>query len=131
MRYEAGLRTPLAGHAVTFADSSFAERIGWREIVVEGSSVAVTSVEGELRDSSISDRLQAYPADRLDNALADERVVVAVAPGGVALPPVTVPDATPVDASPPIQPPVAHTRPAAAVPGGVGERFRPSFRHPT
>ena len=70
--------------------------------------MAVTPVEGELRDSSISDRLQAYPADRLDNALTDERVVVAVSPGGAVLPPLAVPDATPVDRRrPPIPAPVA------------------------
>ena len=93
--FEADLSAPVAsGAQVEFADTSFAGRLGWREIVVEGSGVAVAPVEGELRDSSISDRLQAYPADRLDNALADERVVVAVTPGGAELPPVAVSDAT-------------------------------------
>ena len=92
--FEAGLAAPVSSGAhVAFADTSYAGRLGWREIVVEGSGVAVTPVEGELRDSSISDRLQAYPADRLDSALADERVVVAVTPGGAELPPVAVPDA--------------------------------------
>ena len=119
--FEAGLTKPVAsGTNVEFVDTSYAGRLGWREIVVEGSGVAVTPVEGELRDSSISDRLQAYPADRLDNALADERVVVAVSPGGPALPRVAVSDATPVDAIPADPAPVTHTRPAAAVPGGVG-----------
>ena len=93
--FEAALTKPVAsGTQVEFADTSYAGRLGWREIVVQGSGVAVTPVEGELRDSSISDRLQAYPSDRLDNALTDERVVVAVSPGGAVLPPVAVPDAT-------------------------------------
>ena len=129
--FEAALVKPVAsGTHVDFADTSSAGRLGWREIVVEGSGVAVTPVEGELRDSSISDRLQAYPADRLDNALADERLVVAVSPGGAALPSVTVSDATPVDAIPADPAPVAHTRPAAAVPGGVGGEIPALFQTP-
>ena len=129
--FEAALTKPVAsGTHVEFADTSYAGRLGWREIVVEGSGVAVTPVEGELRDSSISDRLQAYPADRLDNALADERVVVAVSPGGAALPSVAVSDATPVDAIPADPAPVAHTRPAAAVPGGVGGEIPALFQTP-
>ena len=107
--FEAGLTAPVASGAhVEFADTSYAGRLGWREIVVEGSGVGVTPVEGELRDSSISDRLQAYPADRLDNALADERVVVAVSPGGAELPPVAVADATPVEPPPPNLPRSGH-----------------------
>ena len=115
---------------VEFADTSYAGRLGWREIVVEGSGVAVTPVEGELRDSSISDRLQAYPADRLDNALADERVVVAVTPGGAELPPVAVPDATPVEAGPGTPASVQDAQPVAAVPGGVGGEIPALFQTP-
>ena len=129
--FEAGLTKPVAsGTDVEFADTSYAGRLGWREIVVEGSGVTVTPVEGELRNSSISDRLQAYPVDRLDNALADERVVVAVSPGGAALPPVAVSDATPVDAIPADPAPVTQTRPAAAVPGGVGGDLPALFQTP-
>ena len=46
--FEAGLTAPVAsGTYVEFADTSFAGRLGWREIVVEGSGVGVTPVEGE------------------------------------------------------------------------------------
>jgi nickel/cobalt exporter len=129
--FEAGLTTPVAsGTQVEFADTSYAGRLGWREIVVEGSGVAVTTVDGELRDSSISDRLQAYPADRIDNALADERVVVTASPGGAVLPPLAVPDATPVDAVAADPAPVAHTQPVAAVPGGVGGEIPSLFQTP-
>ena len=49
--FEAGLAAPIASDTqVEFADTSYAGRLGWREIVVEGSGVAVTPVEGELRD---------------------------------------------------------------------------------
>jgi nickel/cobalt transporter (NicO) family protein len=129
--FEADLRASVAsGTHVEFADTSYAGRLGWREIVVEGSGVAVTPVEGELRDSSISDRLQAYPADRLDNALADERVVVAVTPGGAELPPVAVPDATPVEADPGTPASAQEPQSAAAVPGGVGGEIPALFQTP-
>jgi nickel/cobalt exporter len=129
--FEAGLTAPVSSGAhVAFADTSYAGRLGWREIVVEGSGLSVTPVEGELRDSSISDRLQAYPADRLDSALADERVVVAVTPGGAELPPVAVPDATPVEAEPDSPASVRDARPVAAVPGGVGGEIPALFQTP-
>ena len=129
--FEAGLTAPVAsGARVEFADTSFAGRLGWREIVVEGSGVGVAPVEGELRDSSISDRLEAYPADRLDNALADERVVVAVTQGGAELPPVAVPDATPVDGAPGTSASSQRPQSVAAVPGGVGGEIPALFQTP-
>jgi ABC-type nickel/cobalt efflux system permease component RcnA len=129
--FEAGLTAPVASGAhVEFADTSYAGRLGWREIVVEGSGVAVTPVEGELRDSSVSDRLQAYPADQLDNALTDERVVVAVSPGGAQLPPVAVPDATPIDAASAEPASVDDTHAVAAVPGGIGGEIPALFQTP-
>ena len=129
--FEADLSAPVAsGAQVEFADTSFAGRLGWREIVVEGSGVAVAPVEGELRDSSISDRLQAYPADRLDNALADERVVVAVTPGGAELPPVAVSDATLVEAGPGTPASAREPQSVASVPGGVGGEIPALFQTP-
>ena len=129
--FEAGLTAPVAsGTHVEFADTSYAGRLGWREIVVEGSGVAVTPVEGELRDSSISDRLQAYPADRLDNALADERVVVAVSPGGARAPTGRRLRRDAGRCDPRRSASVADTRPVAAVPGGVGGEIPALFQTP-
>ena len=129
--FEADLTAPVASGAhVGFADTSYAGRLGWREIVVEGSGVAVTPIEGELRASSISDRLQAYPADRLDNALADERVVVAVTPGGAELPPVAVPDVTPVEAGRGTPTSAQAPQAVAAVPGGVRGEIPALFQTP-
>jgi ABC-type nickel/cobalt efflux system permease component RcnA len=129
--FEAGLGAPVSSETqLEFADTSYAGRLGWREIVVEGSGVAVTPVEGELRDSTLSDRLQSYPADRLDRALADERVVVAVSPGGAELPPVAIPDATPVEARPAIPASAEDPQPVAAVPGGVGGEIPALFQTP-
>jgi len=126
--YEAPLSAPVTtGTQLEFSDASYAGRIGWREIVVEGSGVAVTPVEGELRGATASDRLLSYPADRLNDALADERVVVSVAPGGPELPPQAIPDAMPIDA-PGAAPDGATPVAAAAVPGGVAGEIPALFQ---
>jgi nickel/cobalt transporter (NicO) family protein len=132
LRQVCGFEAPLAasvtsGTQVEFRDTSFAGRIGWREIVVEGSGVAVSPVEGELRAESASNRLLAYPADLLDDALADERVVVSVAPGGPELPLPGIPDATPIEAVSDVSEPTAPVA-AAAVPGGVAGEIPALFQ---
>jgi nickel/cobalt transporter (NicO) family protein len=127
--FEAPLSAPLeTGAQVEFADESNAGRLGWREIVVEGSGVAVTAIDGELRAESVSDRLLAYPPGQLESALADERIVLAVSPGGAELPPLTIPDAEPIDAAG--DPPPADGGPvlAAAVPGGVAGEIPALFQ---
>jgi ABC-type nickel/cobalt efflux system permease component RcnA len=126
--FEAALDGPIGdGTQVAFTDESYAGRIGWREIVVEGSGVTVTPVEGELRNATVSDRLQAYPAGQLDNALADERIVLSAAPGGAPLPPLVIPDATPVHA--PAAPALEPSSPvSAAVPGGVAGEIPALFQ---
>ena len=125
--FEASLSRPIvAGMQVEFRDESYTGRIGWREIVVEGSGVSVTAVRGELRGATLSDRLSAYPEDRLDDALADEHVVVSVAPGGEELPPPAIPDATPIQAAGAPQPEPAS--PVSAVPGGIGGEIPALFQ---
>lgn len=82
---------------IAFADTSRQDRLGWREVVVTGDSVAITAVEGEVRSTSPSARLTAYPADLVARPLADGRVVVdAVADASVSAPAFEVPDAEPV-----------------------------------
>ena len=120
--FEAVLRAPLgAGSEIAFADRSFSERIGWREIVAEGSGVRVapTIANGTLRSSSPSKRLSAYPADLLTQAPADTELTVVATPGGPTLPPLDIPDADPIAGTgggPAVNPEPAG---AAAVPGGV------------
>jgi len=102
--YEAALAAPITGATdLTFADTSFPDRLGWREIVVSGSGVTVTATEGTLRDTTTSDRLTTYPTDQLAQAPADKALAVKVAPGGPESPPFVAPDATEVAgvASPP------------------------------
>ena len=84
--FSARLDQPLAaGSRITFADTSFVDRLGWREIVVQGSGVTVAAVEGKLRTTTPSDRLMVYPTNLLTQALADGSVTIMATPGGVTL----------------------------------------------
>jgi len=123
---------------ITYDDGSSSERLGWREIVARGSGVTLTAVEGELRESSVSQRLLSYPDDLIATPLVDERLVVDATLGGPTLAAFDVPDADPLpgaiaEASPsasatpaPSATPVASI-PAAVVPGGVSDAELPSI----
>jgi nickel/cobalt exporter len=66
--YIARLSSPLGeGTAITFEDSSYAERIGWREIIASGDGVEVAA-DG-LPATSPSKRLTAYPTDLISEPL--------------------------------------------------------------
>ena len=130
------LEGPLAaGDRVTYADTSFGDRLGWREIVVEGSGVTLASAAGELRTTSTSARLTAYPAALLAQGLDDRAVSMVVTPGGPTLPPLEIPDAASLPgaggvATASAPPTAAATIPpviAATVPGGVGGGELPSI----
>ncbi len=141
--FEAPLDPPIGTHAVTiaFADRSSAERLGWREIVAQGSGVTLEAVEGELRDASLSDRLLAYPEDRLATPLSDESLTIAASLGGPTLAAFDVPDAHPVAGAVPSAapsaapsagvaspPPGPAASPAlAVVPGGIGNGELPAI----
>ena len=117
--FEALLATPVtAGTEVSFADGSHAGRLGWREIIVVGSGVTVEPLEGELHPESLSARLTAYPTSLLDQSLTDERIRVAVTPGGPTRAAFAVPDAVPLAGAWPA-PSATATPGGAAVPGGV------------
>jgi ABC-type nickel/cobalt efflux system permease component RcnA len=62
---------------VDFADNSYAERLGWREIVVTAEDV---SLQGDVAMTSSSQRLTAYPADMLSSPLDQRRVSFAFTP---------------------------------------------------
>jgi nickel/cobalt exporter len=70
MRLEVILRGPLVAHAgrVVVHDTNFADRIGWREIVLGAHA------------HSISDELRAYPKSLLQSPLATTSVSATVAP---------------------------------------------------
>jgi ABC-type nickel/cobalt efflux system permease component RcnA len=114
--YSAPLPSPLTRATVTFEDPSFADRIGWREIVATGDGVSIDS--GGLPTTSLSDRLTTYPTDLISQPI-DTRsasIVVTPAPGGAASQAPTLGNGTTL--------PVG----AGAVPGGIGGELPAIFR---
>jgi len=125
--YTAALPRPLTGTTtIAFADTSHAERIGWREITVQGSGVTLES--GAPPATSISERLTRYPTDMLTSPLDMRSVRFTVSAGGASLAPLVVPDARPLPGAASLYPgdpaapgPGQSDRPGSgAVPGGVG-----------
>ena len=136
---------------LAFTDPSFPARIGWREIVVMGSGVALVAVPGggEPRPATLTERLTNYPPDLVAQPLADGALAVDIATdaGAPVLPRPEIPDAQPVPGAPVVPPLAPGTSPAptgagspppssepspsasagAAVPGGVGGGEIPSI----
>jgi ABC-type nickel/cobalt efflux system permease component RcnA len=115
-RLTAALVPPLDAPATfTFADPSYAERIGWREIVVTADGT-ILDPHG-LPATSPSQKLTAYPATMLTTPLDVRTATIAARPGpggGTATP-------SPAQA-------VAVAAPGgAAVPGGVAGDLPPIF----
>ena len=120
--FEAVLGAPIReGSEIAFTDRSFSERIGWREIVVSGSGVMIEPADAgaELRGTSPSKRLTAYPEDLLSQPASDVDVTIVASPGGSRLPPLDVPDADPVAGEAAPTAVGAAPAEAASVPGGV------------
>jgi len=107
--FEATLADPIGSEArrISFTDESSPNRLGWREILTRGSGVTIAVVEGELRSETISGRLTAYPRELASRPPADKSVVVAATAGREVLPPLDIPDATPVAGIAASAPPVA------------------------
>ena len=115
--FVADLPAPItAGAQVSFEDRSYADRIGWREIVVsgDGTTVAASGIESATRSS----RLTHYPTDLLTQPLDERSAAISVTPGGPSIPPLRPSDAQPLGVA---------TAPASivagAVPGGVGDEL--------
>jgi ABC-type nickel/cobalt efflux system permease component RcnA len=143
--FTARLADPIGAGPVRvgFTDGTYAERLGWREIVVAGSGVTLRGVTGELRRDGVSDRLLRYPEARIASPLADASVVVEATAGGPSLAAFDVPDAQPVPVAaapstepsiPPPSPaptstgePVRDTPDVATVPGGIGTAELPEI----
>ena len=128
--YRAELAPSLeAATAFTFAESSYAERRGWREIVVEcdGASIVGSDVAAE----GVSARLTDYPSGLLATPVERSNAAWTARPGELRCRAFDVPDAAPVTTEPPVEPPLPDAQPLpdappvelppAAVPGGVSE----------
>ena len=120
--YGATLTTPVAtGSTVTFEDRSYSERIGWREIVAEGSGATLDT--GGLPATSPTQRLTSYPTDQLSQPLDIRSARITVT--GVTLAP--SPAATVAPVTPTAAAATAGTA-TAAVPGGVAAELPDVFR---
>ena len=122
---------PLAdGALIHFEDGSYPERIGWREIVVSGDGMALSTTDGTaLPTTSLSARLTAYPEDLLAQPLDVRSLSFTVSRGGPMVASFTAPDAQPLPGAGLAPVPANGTAPtpapaptglAAVVPGGVG-----------
>ena len=112
--YRATLNGSLAAAtAFTFEDVSYAERQGWREIVVRGDGTTLDDSDAPM--TGTSNRLTSYPSDLLTIPLGQTEASFSARPGGPALEPFSVPDASPVGV-PTVDPAVRDTQPAEAPP---------------
>ncbi len=125
------------GAVITFADRSFGERIGWREMTVVGDGVSISGMApaASLPSTSVSDRLTHYPTDLLQQPLAVSSVSFVASRGGAAAVPFSAPDARPLPgfaaaAGTAAAAPSAETVSAAVVgsggtgvPGGIGDEI--------
>jgi ABC-type nickel/cobalt efflux system permease component RcnA len=80
-----------AGTRMTFTDSSFPDRIGWREVVVQGDGTTISGA-GYL-SATRSERLTSYPQDLLSQPLdMTGPISFSVSPGGPTLAPFVAPE---------------------------------------
>jgi ABC-type nickel/cobalt efflux system permease component RcnA len=116
--YRAALGSALAATGTTFRfeDTSFVERRGWREIVVEGDGATI--VDSDAATAGTSARLTTYPTDLLSIPPGQSAAAFGAKPGGAALPAFSVPDANPLTDESPAPPAVVAPQQAAA-PAGV------------
>jgi ABC-type nickel/cobalt efflux system permease component RcnA len=123
-RYRAELTSPIAGPvSVSFADTSYTERIGWREILAQGVGT-ILDTHG-LPQASPSRKLTAYPSDLIKTPLDIRSAAIDVRPDPAAPPAGASPSPEPAAA---VAGPVASSPPAGAVPGGVAAELPDIFR---
>jgi nickel/cobalt transporter (NicO) family protein len=126
MRLECSYVAPLATRitpstAIAFEDTSYKERIGWREIIAAGEGVTLDT--GGLPTTSVSKRLTSYPADLISTPLdirSAALTATAVVPVAASPPPAAA--ASQLPAAP------VTAAVAGAVPGGIGGDLPSIFR---
>ncbi|MFL5777825.1 MAG: nickel/cobalt transporter [Chloroflexota bacterium] len=140
--FAATLSSPVVSPTrIGFEDRVLQGRLGWHEIVADGSGVTLAPGQGTLRTASVSNRLTSYPADLIASPLRDPGLTVSIAPGGPVSVRPAVPDAAPLAGPaqpgaaaasappPPVAGPPAAVAVAspASVPGGVAVADLPSI----
>ncbi len=77
--------TPAANGVLTYVDDNYADRIGWREVIVRGGP-GVDLAGSTLPAESVTNALRIYPDSGLSSPPAVREVTVSFGPG-VGLPP--------------------------------------------
>src|SRR5215216_4061436 len=80
-QYRASVPNPEKVNSLSFADNSYSQRIGWREIVVTAEDVAIN---GDYASTSISNRLTSYPQDLLSSPLDQRAVTLGITSSSIA-----------------------------------------------
>jgi nickel/cobalt transporter (NicO) family protein len=130
--FAAPLAAPLAANTtMTFTNRVHVDRLGWREITVQGDGTTLDS-GGAIPATSVSNRLTNYPAALLTRPFSQNEATFSVSPGGPTLPPPAIPDAQPIaglaSASPGAASPAPAASAAGVVPGGIGVDIPLVFR---
>jgi nickel/cobalt exporter len=84
MRVTCSLSAPLPNgrHTIAFFDPTFADHIGWHEIIAIGDRTTLAG--STVPTASVSARLTRYPQDLLRSPLDVRRASLSVSPGGAA-----------------------------------------------
>jgi ABC-type nickel/cobalt efflux system permease component RcnA len=121
-RLSASLVPPLDAPATfTFSDPSYAERIGWREVVVTADGT-VLDAHG-LPSVSASQKLTSYPASMLAQPLDLRTATIGARPAAEA-----GSSSGPAAKPAPVEPAPMAAAPNGAVPGGVAAELPDIFR---
>ena len=120
-----GISSPAT---ITFADTSYTERLGWREIVATGNGT-ILDTHG-LPTTSPSQKLTVYPADLIAIPFDTRKASIDVRqdPAGPAATPFRSSMPAPGAAGPVTSATPGGGLPAGAVPGGVGADLPDIFR---
>ena len=125
--YSAVLAATLGGRTtITFSDTSFTDRIGWREVVASGDGVTIEA-DG-LPATSPSKRLTSYPADLISQPLDMRSATIVATPQAAPIGTPAPADAGPAATAPAAEAAAAGVGAVGAVPGGVGGELPAIFQ---
>ncbi len=98
--FEATLSLEADAAQLSYRDQAYAERAGWREIVVTSAGLALA---GDFATTSLSQRLTAYPDDLLSAPPDQRQVTLTLNPGAAAEAPSTTPSESTATAGSPVR----------------------------
>ena len=125
--YAAALTAALSGPTtIAFSDTSFTDRIGWREVVASGDGVTIEA-DG-LPATSPSKRLTSYPADMISQPLDIRSATIVATPKAAPIGTAAPADAGPAATAPAAEAAAAGIGAVGAVPGGVGGELPAIFQ---